>query len=57
MLVAIGRVNLCISEQCDGAWVDTIDRVVMVTWYTQLQFLAPPASQALPLLVLLFCSV
>ena len=55
MLVTIGRVNPCISKQCDGAWVDTIDRVVMVTWYTQLQFLVPPASQALPVLVLFFC--
>ena len=44
MLVTIGRVNPCISKQWDGAWVDTIDRVVMVTWYTQLQFLAPSAS-------------
>ena len=55
MLVTIGRVNPCISKQWDGAWVDTIDRVVMVTWYTQLRFLVPPASQALPVLVLLFC--
>ena len=43
MLVTIGRVNPCISKQCDGAWVDIIDRV-MVSRYTQLQFLAPPAS-------------